>query len=97
MEMLEIFLADFAGLMDGVSQSLRNGERQDVARAAHAVKSAATSACAKPLAQILDSIERQATDADLSHLEQMLAGVSLEFSRVQAQLAADARLRPAAP
>jgi hypothetical protein len=45
----------------------------------------------------LDSIERQATDADLSHLEQMLAGVSLEFSRVQAQLAADARLRRAAP
>jgi CheY-like chemotaxis protein/HPt (histidine-containing phosphotransfer) domain-containing protein len=92
MEMLDIFLADFATLIDGVSESLRNGGRQDLARAAHAAKSAATSACAKPLAQILGSIERQATDADLSDLEQMLADVNLEFARVQAQLAANPRL-----
>ena len=97
MEMLDIFVADFATLMDGVSQSLRHGGRQDLARAAHAAKSAATSACAKPLAQILGSIEQQqATDADLSHLEQMLADVTLGFARVQAELAANSELRSAA-
>jgi signal transduction histidine kinase/CheY-like chemotaxis protein/HPt (histidine-containing phosphotransfer) domain-containing protein len=96
MEMLDIFVADFATLMDGVSQSLRHGGRQDLARAAHAAKSAATSACAKPLAQILGSIEDQATDADLSHLEQMVADVDLEFARVQAELAANSELRSAA-
>jgi two-component system, sensor histidine kinase and response regulator len=96
MEMLDIFVADFATLMAGVSQSLRQGGRQDLARAAHAAKSAATSACAKPLAQILGSIEQQASDADLSHLEQMLADVNVEFARVQAELAANSELRSAA-
>ncbi len=98
MEMLYIFLADFPALMAGVSNALGNGVgRQDLARAAHAAKSAATSACAKPLAQMLAAIEQQAADADLSRLEQMLADVQVEFARIQTELAANATLRQHAP
>lgn len=84
--------------MAGVSNALGNGVgRQDLARAAHAAKSAATSACAKPLAQMLAAIEQQAADADLSRLEQMLADVQVEFARIQTELAANATLRQHAP
>lgn len=87
-EMLDVFLSDFPALMAGVSESLRNGDRQDLSRAAHAAKSAATSACAKRLAQLLASIEHQASNADFRDLEKMLSDVNVEFERVQAQLAA---------
>jgi signal transduction histidine kinase/CheY-like chemotaxis protein/HPt (histidine-containing phosphotransfer) domain-containing protein len=85
-ELLEIFVADFPGLLGGIEAALASGDRTTLARSAHAAKSAAASAAARPLAEILRGIEQSAPTAELAEMGATYRAAQAEFRRVQAQL-----------
>jgi signal transduction histidine kinase/CheY-like chemotaxis protein/HPt (histidine-containing phosphotransfer) domain-containing protein len=86
-ELLEIFVADFPALLGGIEAALACGDRTALARSAHAAKSAAGSAAARPLAEMLRSIEHGAPTADLAEIATTYQAAQAEFRRVQAEIA----------
>jgi signal transduction histidine kinase/CheY-like chemotaxis protein/HPt (histidine-containing phosphotransfer) domain-containing protein len=87
MELLEVFVADFPELLGSIEAALASGDRTSLARSAHAAKSAATSAAARPLAEILRGIEQSAPTAELAELSAAYHAAQAEFRRVQSELA----------
>jgi HPt (histidine-containing phosphotransfer) domain-containing protein len=86
-ELLGIFVEDFPSLLRAVSEALGHADRTALARAAHACKSAASSAAAKALTAIMLQLEHTAATADLGDLQQGLAAADQEFHRVTAEIA----------
>ncbi len=85
-EMLAIFAGDFGPLMEEVRRALAADDRLALARAAHAAKSAAGSAAAKPLAALLGHLEREAATADKALLAALCRQCDGAFAAVRAAL-----------
>jgi signal transduction histidine kinase/CheY-like chemotaxis protein len=85
-ELLTVFLADFPGLAQPVAAAIATGDRAALARAAHAGKSAAGSAAARPLAALLARLEAMAPEGDVDTLSALERAVRLEFARVEAEV-----------
>jgi len=86
-ELLEIFAADFPKLLGSIEAALAFQDRTALARAAHAAKSAAGSAAAHPLAEILRGIEHRAPTAEFADIATAYRAAQEEFRRVQAEIA----------
>jgi CheY-like chemotaxis protein len=84
-EMVAIFRADFAALLERVQEALTEGDRPALARAAHAAKSAAGSAAAKSLASRLAQLETLAPAAEAEVLTALVKAVALDFARLEAE------------
>ncbi|HEY1721752.1 MAG TPA: ATP-binding protein [Magnetospirillaceae bacterium] len=84
-EMLTIFVGDFPTLMQPIHDALQANDRTALARAAHAGKSAAGSAAAKPLTSLLARLEEMAPTGEAQILASLDAAIALEFSRFEAQ------------
>jgi two-component system sensor histidine kinase BarA len=90
-ELLQVFVADFPELLGSIESALAAGDRPALARAAHAAKSAAGSASARPLAELLRGIERSAPTAELAEIATAYRAAQVEFRRVQSELARPAK------
>ena len=86
-ELLGAFLLDFPFLIGRVADATFRADRQELARAAHAAKSAAGSACAPALERLLHSIETQAATGGLEQLQFALTQAESEFAEIQSLLA----------
>jgi HPt (histidine-containing phosphotransfer) domain-containing protein len=85
-ELLDIFVADFPSLLEPVADALARVDRGALARAAHAGKSAAGSAAAKGLAEMMARLEAAAPSAELTELQRLQAAADQEFRRVAARI-----------
>jgi signal transduction histidine kinase/CheY-like chemotaxis protein/HPt (histidine-containing phosphotransfer) domain-containing protein len=86
-KLLETFVADFPGLLGSIEAALASGDRPALARAAHAAKSAAGSAAARPLAEILRNLEHSAPAGELGEIATAYHAAQAEFHRFQSELA----------
>jgi signal transduction histidine kinase/CheY-like chemotaxis protein len=85
-ELLHVFAADFAGLLQALESAAAAADRSAIVRAAHAARSAAASAAAEPLAAMLKRIESAAPAEAATELEPLLAAVRREFAHVLQQI-----------
>jgi len=86
-ELLRVFVADFPELLGGIEAALATGDRTALARSAHAAKSAAGSAGARLLAELLSEIERNAPTVGFAEIATTYRAAQAEFRRVQSELA----------
>jgi CheY-like chemotaxis protein len=84
--LLQIFVDDFAGLLQSISSALAAHDRAALAAAAHAARGAAASAAAGPLANLLRALENAAPDADFGILDVTGRKVASEFDRLRLQV-----------
>lgn len=84
--MLEIFVAEFAGLLPPIAESLAGGDRPALSRAAHAARSAAGSAGARPLSRMLGGLEKAAATDAFTALEAAFGQARMEFQRLRDEL-----------
>ena len=82
-EMLEIFVADLAPLLDTAREALSSGDRAVLRESAHAAKGAAMSAAAAPLTAILIQLEQLAEAGDPEVVSALVKDADAEFARVR--------------
>jgi len=90
-ELLEtagLLVEELPDLLAPLHAAVAAQDRQALADAAHAAKSAASSAAAMPLAQVLDGIESDAAGAEWASLGMQAEAVRREFERLAAYLRA---------
>jgi len=87
-EMLAVFIEDFAELLADLGDAVTGGEASIIARAAHGAKSAAASAGAVILAELLRQLEAEAASGKTGPHDEALAHLRAEFTRIEAEVAA---------
>ena len=86
-ELLQIFIDDFPELLKHVDEGLLQNDRQALARAAHAGKSAAGSASAIRLAELMSKLEKGALTDNITQIQQIYAAALKEFELVSSFIA----------
>ncbi|MCP4284072.1 MAG: response regulator [Gammaproteobacteria bacterium] len=81
-DMLRMFAQHFTGMLDELRTAIDTGDRSSMREAAHATKSAAASAAAMDLRQLLENLEHDADSADRDHIDAIVEDVETEFRRV---------------
>ena len=84
--LLEVFVDDFPGLLEPLTEALAARDRVRLAAAAHAARGAAASAAAHRLADLLRALESDAPVADFDRLEATSRHVATEFERVRLEV-----------
>lgn len=88
-ELLSIFVGDYRTLENAIAAALEAGDRNALARAAHAAKSAAGSAAAKELTALLARLEELAPAAEPDVLAALTRAAASAFARVAAAVKPD--------
>ena len=96
--LLSVFVSDSPKALLRINRALEADDRDELARAAHAAKSAAGSSGARTLTTMLKDLEMQARNAPVDVLNEQLGRITAEFARAQADardLIAEAPQAPA--
>jgi CheY-like chemotaxis protein len=80
---IEMFCDSFGPLAEALQEALSTHDRQATSRAAHTAKSAASTAAAVPLAELLAGIERAALSETWNDVAAQVAQVMPEFERIR--------------
>jgi len=76
------FVEQFPPLMTALARAVDGKGRKQTRDAAHAAKSAASSAAAKPLMEVLQRLESASQDEDWDRIDEMVHAAQAEFERV---------------
>jgi PAS domain S-box-containing protein len=74
-DMLQVFAADAPGRLEALTQAVQVGEAKPIERAAHALKSAAATITARPLAEALRALELAAKAGDVDRARSLFLEV----------------------
>ena len=81
--MLGMFVEGFPELLTSLQDAVAAGNAGAVSDRAHAAKSAATSAAAVPLSELLQTLETEAAGEDWRDIAKQADAVKTEFSRIE--------------
>ncbi len=85
-DILDTFAHDSPARMEALRAAVASGDARTIERAAHAFKSGASTIRARPLADLLQGLERDARAGTLDDAVSMLARIEQAFAAVQRQL-----------
>jgi PAS domain S-box-containing protein len=86
-EVIDVFLADTPALIESLRSSLERRDTDELRRAAHTLKSNASTLGAATLADLCRGVEHRAKDGRLDGVSQDLAQIEQEYGTVQEALA----------
>ncbi len=82
--MLDLFTDTFPGLLSALGDAVAAGDAKSVHDRAHAAKSAATSAAAVPLSELLQTLENDAPKEDWADIAEKAEAIEFEYARITA-------------
>ena len=82
--MLDLFTDTFPGLLSALGDAVAAGDAKSVHDRAHAAKSAATSAAAVPLSELLQTLENDAPKEDWADIAEKAEAIEFEYGRITA-------------
>jgi len=87
LELLDIFLEDYQGKRQQLTEALAGKNAEEVRNVAHSLKGASGNISAKPLRAVLVQIEEGAKKGDISGVPALLPELDKQFSRLVERIA----------
>ena len=81
-EVLQMFVEHFPSMMESLKQAVEVHDRAQLKESAHAAKSAASSAAATPLQDLLQQLERDSGHVSWEQINRLLESIQSEFQMV---------------